>query len=68
MQRANRHLSTSAAQADALFVWTPHRRAARLALRSRAARTARPSQAPRPHAAAWVCFRAIPASHEERRQ
>ena len=68
MQRANRHLSTSAARADALFVSPPQRQAVRLVLRSRADRTARPSQALRPHAAAWARFREFPPSYEERSQ
>ncbi len=58
----------SAARADALFVSPPQRRALKLVLRSRADRTASPSQAPRPHAATWARFGEIPPSYEERGQ
>lgn len=64
----NHAVQLARARADALFVSPPQRRAVRLVPRPPADRTASPSQAPRPHAAAWARFREIPPSYKERSQ
>ena len=68
MPRANLHLSTSAAWADALFVSPSQPGTVRLALRSRTDHTASPSQLRRAYAAARARVRQIPLGYEEHRR